>query len=894
MKKKILFIATLVGMSMFIGCQRFDFEEAHQEAIRQNAENIFGKIDPNQDWNSSVSGTVTITADASLKTISRVQILTESPFMNPNAQVVAEAEVQKGQSVTLNYDVLNSYTRLMAACIDNEGHYHVKGFNIGDEKVSFKSSATTRAAARRASSDIDLSAIELKYDNSFMSYNALRTLSDDNKYSSWKGKNWEKDRLWWAAGSVSNEWTMSNSTIYRDATPLSDEDTTTLNEIFSASLGRYDYKTNGDKDPRNNLKLINESSAVKLYGNHLVSNGKAPLTLCPVQLASTEAYWCDIYYYYYRTEDIPAGTTEADYIKTLPKFKAIDLNDERKAFSAVTGVAVNEPDTNFCRQHEYLLPFYGNASEFAEEPTEIPPTLNSYGYTTNKKFYRIYNYSGNSKAKPDPIPESKHYITYGTKTENLKAEYTDNIEYQLWQIFTNAKDNTMMLYNVGSKKFMWWNNNGEYVEFKDIAENSLKNYTVYLTDGKWNPYAIDKITEQKVYIYSAYKNNCIKALIDTGREYLYRGGTNISGDYQITREWTFEEYKAESYPAEAITDFDLPLKYFSTTYIETPHESISAIIPEGYRIGFMIRKDNGKKTEEMGGDKRGCLYGYGELNKEINTYGQFKTAVTKFKMAEDSPRMATFTANGKTYLCFEEGADAQFSDVIVELGGYDTDVYESDPTGNSGSGQSTATRMLYDEIEPEGTTYMLLFEDRATSADYDMNDVVLRCRRQTGVNSGRVDLSLVAAGGLDEVEIRGIEGTYVKGYELNEKEVHEIFDVNYATGYDRFVNTVDGKPVIDPCKGVYELPAGMTIPQFLAKIYIVNKTTGDVIRVPKTGAEPLAIIMPFDFKYPKERQMITGAYTEFLQWAQDATGHNDWYNHIEENTVYPIDNIISK
>ena len=869
MKKKILFIATLVGMSMFIGCQRFDFEEAHQEAIRQNAENIFGKIDPNQDWNSSVSGTVTITADASLKTISRVQILTESPFMNPNAQVVAEAEVQKGQSVTLNYDVLNSYTRLMAACIDNEGHYHVKGFNIGDEKVSFKSSATTRAAARRASSDIDLSAIELKYDNSFMSYNALRTLSDDNKYSSWKGKNWEKDRLWWAAGSVSNEWTMSNSTIYRDATPLSDEDTTTLNEIFSASLGRYDYKTNGDKDPRNNLKLINESSAVKLYGNHLVSNGKAPLTLCPVQLASTEAYWCDIYYYYYRTEDIPAGTTEADYIKTLPKFKAIDLNDERKAFSAVTGVAVNEPDTNFCRQHEYLLPFYGNASEFAEEPTEIPPTLNSYGYTTNGYFYRIYNNSDGAD----------HYITNGGPDDDLKDAYTENVEDQLWQIFANSANGTFMFYNVGSKKFLWCNNGRP--EIKDINEKTLDKYTFFITDSKINP------TEgrDKVYIYSFNQEKCLKS--DAGTR-LGVGNKNSTNQY---REWTFEEY---NYQAEAITDFDLPLKYFSTTYIETPHESISAIIPEGYRIGFMIRKDNGKKTEEMGGDKRGCLYGYGELNKEINTYGQFKTAVTKFKMAEDSPRMATFTANGKTYLCFEEGADTQFSDVIVELGGYDTDVYESDPTGNSGSGQSTATRMLYDEIEPEGTTYMLLFEDRATSADYDMNDVVLRCRRQTGVNSGRVDLSLVAAGGLDEVEIRGIEGTYVKGYELNEKEVHEIFDVNYATGYDRFVNTVDGKPVIDPCKGVYELPAGMTIPQFLAKIYIINKTTGDVIRVPKTGAEPLAIIMPFDFKYPKERQMITGAYKEFLQWAQDATGHNDWYNHIEENTVYPIDNIISK
>lgn len=866
MKKKILFIATLVGMSMFIGCQRFDFEEAHQEAIRQNAENIFGKIDPNQDWNSSVSGTITITADAPLKTIARVQILTESPFMNPDAKVIAETEAQKGQTVTLDYDVLNSYTRLIAACIDNEGHYHIKGFNIGDEKVSFKSGATTRAAARRASSDIDLSAIELKYDNSFMSYNALRTLSDDNKYSSWKGKNWEKDRLWWAAGSVSNEWTMSNSTIYRDATPLSDEDTTTLNEIFSASLGRYDYKTNGDKDPRNNLKLINESSAVKLYGNHLVSNGKAPLTLCPVQLASTEAYWCDIYYYYYRTEDIPAGTTEADYIKTLPKFKAIDLNDERKAFSTASGIAVNESDVNFRRLHEYLLPFYGNASEFAEEPTEIPPTLNSYGYTTNGYFYRIYNNSDGAD----------HYITNGGPDDDLKDAYTENVEDQLWQIFANSANGTFMFYNVGSKKFLWCNNGRP--EIKDINEKTLDKYTFFITDSKINP------TEgrDKVYIYSFNQEKCLKS--DAGTR-LGVGNKNSTNQY---REWTFEEY---NYQAEAITDFDLPLKYFSTTYIETPHESISAIIPEGYRIGFMIRKDNGKKTEEMGGDKRGCLYGYGELNKEINTYGQFKTAVTKFKMAENSPRMATFTANGKTYLCFEEGADAQFSDVIVELGGYDTDVYESDPTGNSGSGQSTATRILYEEKEVPGSTYMLLFEDRSSSADYDMNDVVLRCERLTGSYKDQVVLTLVAAGGLDNVIIRGIEGEYVEGYSLKDREVHDIFRKADATGYDRFINTVDGQKTEQPRPCTYKLPAGMTIPQFLAKIYIENQTTGDVITVPTTGAAPLAIIMPFDFKYPKERQMITGAYTEFLQWAQDATGHTDWYNHVEENTVYPIDKL---
>lgn len=859
MKKKILFIATLVGMSMFTSCQRFDFEEARQEAIRQNAEKVFGDIDPNQTWSSSVSGTVTITADASLKEITRVQILTESPFLNPNTRIVAEAKVQKGQTVTLDYDVLNSYNRLIAACVDSKGHYHIKGFDIGETNVSFKSGATTRAARRAASDLPDLSGVSLDFNESFRSYNAQRTL--DNK-NSWKDKGWENDRLWWAAGSVSsNGWTTSNSTFYKDAAALSDVEAATLTDIFDASLGRYD-----GKNPRNNLQLIKESSAVQLYGNHLESTGKAALTLCPVQLASTEAHWCAIYYYYYKTEDIPAGTSEADYIKTLPKYKAIDLNDERQAFSAVTGVAVGQPDVNFCRLHEYLLPFYGDASEFTPQPS----TLNTFDYTTNGKFYRIYNNSDGAD----------HYITNGGPDDDLKSAYTENVEDQLWQIFENTSDGTVMFYNVGSKKFLWCNNGRP--EIKDINETTLQKYTFFISDGDKNPTE----SRTKVYIYSFNKSNNLKS--DAGKRLGIGGSTK--NQY---REWTFEEY-SYSGSASSITDFELSLDYFPAGSIAPPSVTPSTIIPEGYLIGFMIRKDGGENTEKTYTDKQGCLYGYGELNREINTYGQFKTAVNTYGMAVNDPRMATFTANGKTYLTFEEGADAQFSDVIVEMGGYDTDVYESDPTGNNDSGHSVATTILYDENEITGATYMLLFEDRATSADYDMNDVVLRCIRQTGENSGRVELSLVAAGGMDDVVIMGIQGTKKKGYDLNEQEVHEIFDVEKATGYNRFVNTVEGQQTKDPCKGVYELPEGMTIPQFLANIYIVNKTTGDEIHVPTTGAEPLAIIMPFDFKYPKERQMITGAYKEFLEWAQNATEHTDWYNHIEENTVYPIDNIISK
>ena len=852
------FLIAILTAVAFTSCNRLDLEANRADITKENAEKVLGiTIDPNQDWNSSITGTITVVADANLYDIAKVQILTESPFMNPDSRVVAEANVQKGETVTLDYDAPNVYNRLIAACVDSKGHYYIQGFNIGQGKVSFKSGATTRAAsARRASSDIDLSTIELKFNNSFLSYNALRALSDDNKYSNWKGKNWEKDRLWWVAGSVSNGWTLSNSTIYRDATPFSDEDTITLNNIFDASLGRYD-----NNNPKNNLQLINETSVVKLYGNHLQSNGKAPLTLCPVQLASTEAYWCDIYYYYYRTEDIPAGTSEADYIKTLPKFKAIDLNDERKAFSEASNIAVNESDVNFRRLHEYLLPFYGNASEFAEEPTGILPTLNRYGYTTNGKFYRIYNYSDGAY----------HYITNGGSEDDLKGAYTENVEEQLWQIFENHNDGTFMFYNIGSKKFLWCNNGRP--EIKDINETLLDKYTFYITDSKINP--TDSRT--KVYLYTFNQGKCLKS--DAGKM-LGIGNKSSTNQY---REWTFEEY---SYPAEAITDFDLPHKYFSTVYIEKPHESISAIIPEGYRIGFIIRKDNGKKTEEMGNDKRGCLYGYGELNTEINTYGQFKTAVNKYGMKSNSPRMATFTANGKTYLTFEEGADTQFSDVIIELGGYDNDVLTEAPAGTEERSNGIENNYLYDLEEKPGASYTLLFEDRSVSADYDMNDVVLRCKRLTGKYSNQVELSLVACGGMDNVKIKGIEGEYVEGVKLNDREVHEIFKVDDAIGADRFVNTIvkNRTPIV--C--FYRLPEGMTIPQFLSKIYISNLTTGEDIKVARQGEAPTAIIMPMDFEYPMEGVRITIAYEEFLEWASDVTGHTDWYNHVVEDKVFDI------
>ena len=868
MKKRIFFIATLVGMITFIGCQRFDFDETRNEAIRQNAANIFGEIDPNQDWNSSISGTVTITADASLKNIARVQILTESPILNPDTRVVAEANVQKGQTVTLNYDVLNSYTRLIAACVDSEGHYFFKGFDIGETNVSFKKGATTRAARRSASDLPDFSKVALDLNSIQLSFNAYRAINS-NKFSAWKNSKWDNDRLYAPTdnGNIGGSWTTDGQTVYTDATALTEDEKTNLQDIFDEYLIRDDK--NGSR--RNNLELIRNSDVVKLFDNQLTTTGK-PIVLSPVQLASTEAFWCSIYYYYYNPADVAtSGLSEADYIKTLPKFKAIDLNVERNAFSSVSGIAIDERDQTFMRLHEYLLPYYGDASEFAPQPSK----LSTYDYETDGLFYRISNYSDGAT----------HYITNGDKNDDLKGAYEENIEDQLWQIFENKNEGTFMFYNVGSKKFLWCNGGegeGGRPEIKEINENSLQKYTFYITDSKINPTE----SRTKVYIYTYNKNKCFKS--DAGFR-LGVGNKNSTNQY---REWTFEVY---DYPqATAIEDFELPLDYFPAE-LAPPSTTPSAIIPAGYKLGFMIRKVQPTESTNYGGQKNGCLYGYGELNRQINQYGQFKSSSTTYgNMEINDPRIAMFEANGKIYFCFEEGADTRFSDVIIEMGGYDTEVYEEDPTGNENSSTGVQNSQLYDEKEISNASYMLLFEDRSASADYDMNDVVLRCQRYYD-DPSCVELSLVAAGGTDDVVIRGIDGTLIEdgGYELNNKEVHQRFGIASATGYDRFVNTVDGKRTITPRSGIYRIPDGMTIPQFLAKIYIQNQTTGEEVHVAKTGESPLAIIIPFDFQYPKERQSITAAYQDFLNWARNATGYQDWYNHITEDLVYPLEKIIN-
>ena len=873
MKKFVYLGFTLVMVSC--GMEEVDLYDQNlidKEAAYANADKIFGSIDPNQDWNCIVSGSVTVTADASLMDIVKVQILTESPFMNDQAAVLAEATVSKGDMVTLKYDAPQDLKRLIAACVDGQGNYFIKGFNIGETSISFKKNSTTRSFTRAAAGLPDMTSVELDFSNSFLSFNAGRALSDNTDYIAWKNKHWENDRLWLPTGpaSLGSNWKMDRSTIFTDATPLDDADKATLQDIFNTSLFRDD--SNNTRGRKDNLSLIREGSAVKFFNNHLVSNGQAPLTLIPVQLASTEAQMCDIYYYYYKVGDVPTGMSETDYIKQLPKFKAIDLNLERLAFKAKTGISETQRDENFLRIHEYLLPYYGDALEFVPEKQ----MLSNLGYTTDGTFYRIRNFSDGKD----------HYITSNDVFNTLKDSYTESIEDQLWQIFTNNKEGRVMFYNVGTKKFLWCNNS--YPEVKDITDKSLLKYTFYISDGDQKPIGYEDITKRKVYILTYNKNNCLKSVEG---KHLGMGQKSKNG----YREWTFEKYTASL--ANAITEFELPIDYYPLS-VNSTHANASAIIPDGYRVGFMIRKDNGAtkyNDARLANDKCGCMYGCGELNKEINTFGQFKSSVTDYVMNVDDPRMATFNANGKTYLCFEEGADTQYSDVIIEVGGVsDTQVkkalaQEADNVNllaiyeNEGAEARSGVYLLNDYMVEDRTlpmAYTMCFEDRPNTADYDMNDVVIRCIRRDDTT---LQLSLVAAGANDTVYIRG-----AKGWMYNNMEIHEIFCATEpdAKG-NRFVNTEKNSVHLDSMAAFIKVASTVSIPEYLSNIYIENKTTGKTVGLSQKGEPPYAIIVPQEFCYPMEKTPVTSVYKTFLNWAKDVNSSKDWYLNADPDKFFP-------
>ena len=429
--------------------------------------------------------------------------------------------------------------------------------------------------------------------------------------------------------------------------------------------------------------------------------------------------------------------------------------------------------------------------------------------------------------------------------KELIGDDKNDVGNQLWQIITTS-DNRTLFYNVGSGKFMA--GVGSYLEADKRAWATI--YTDYLPIVKYGAFYLDS-DNNNIW----FDSNKTKAL-----------GSNIGSNNRIATDktrndgnkikWYFEEYTG-SKSFNKLSELTLEGNPVDAT------QAISNIIPAGYRIGFISRKnksgsDDMTREGILSAKESGCVYGYGELNKIINNFpGHFGTAKTTYNMLDNDPRIAMFSANGKSYLTFEDGSDCNFSDLIVEI--------------NNGVDKN---KIYEDLTELSNATYTMCFEDRPMNADYDMNDVVLRARR---VNGKEIMIELVACGAADEVVLHGITNSKL----LENREIHDIFG---TTGDQPFANTQSNcnYPIVSEKINIGD----KTIKAFLRGIYLENKTTGQIIQMPiKNGEPPYAIIVPYDFKYPMEGKSIKAAYTGFLEWVQDMNTKKDWYITDDDNNL---------
>ena len=286
----------------------------------------------------------------------------------------------------------------------------------------------------------------------------------------------------------------------------------------------------------------------------------------------------------------------------------------------------------------------------------------------------------------------------------------------------------------------------------------------------------------------------------------------------------------------------------------TPSENTvgSYQFPEGYKIGFMVRA---KTTHPEGSPKKprkqGELYGDGRLNNFINNYSEcnFKSS----ELGEDGPRQAWLRVNGKQIICFESGTDKDFNDIFLEIEGGIYDMfYTPSLTAN---------------------TYTYCFEDRDLG-DYDLNDVVIKATR----SGNNVTYSIVACGAKDELYIKNINAGNIK----DGNEIHKLFK---KTRED-FINTDENLDKCEYITATKDVSESFSFLDDNTRPYIYNKTTGKNIYVAKAGEDPHGIMIPNDFKYPKEMQCIKGVYADFNSWGQNPITKTEWYTNPIEGKYY--------
>lgn len=194
--------------------------------------------------------------------------------------------------------------------------------------------------------------------------------------------------------------------------------------------------------------------------------------------------------------------------------------------------------------------------------------------------------------------------------------------------------------------------------------------------------------------------------------------------------------------------------------------------------------------------------------------------------------------------------------------------------------------------------YSYAFED-TPEGDYDLNDVVIKVQQDEN-DTTKLNLKFVASGATLDLYVRLYNSNAVYGSKnandfrvlsyKNKTEIHEMFGVEHGI----MINTLHASGqkaepfTIQVDKGSYD-PSNLPI--------AIWSATWDEVDIAGAGDTPHGVVIPYDWKWPKERVHVTTAYAEtetdetnpdqsFATFASDADGGADlWWKHPTRNVI---------
>ena len=302
--------------------------EITQEDINANVQKVFGvTFDPNHDWNSTVSGEVKIIANSTIK---KVQVLVCVSEIDEDGETVTsmnimnEAELNGATTITLNYEAPKDNLGIYVAFID------------GNKKIFKKvegNTANIADAPKTRGEDWDLT----KELNLKLPSGEYKIAGSVESYASQRG--WNKgEQLYY----------MDN---YGDQAMAAEGYSKEFTAMFRAMVFTY-FKPKG-----NNLSLVKASD----YYNEKAypfTTGHQPIIISPVYKSDkattygNEVWNSDLYYYYFKEEDLANASDQVAFLKSLPKYKAL-------AFKDYFG---ETEDDKIRKSSSYALLYYGDGT----------------------------------------------------------------------------------------------------------------------------------------------------------------------------------------------------------------------------------------------------------------------------------------------------------------------------------------------------------------------------------------------------------------------------------------------------------------------------------------------------------------------------------------------------